>query len=461
MADQDPLLAVNRFGLGAAAGELAGVGGDVRGWVSASLAAPPASIPSSPAITGEEGLRLFIARREKLAALREVSGRQGRDQGSSGDMAMAAPRAGRDFIVPGQVLEAALAARLEVAVRTRAPFQERLALFWMDHFTAAATGFTGFFSDAYDREAIRTGMLGRFADLLRAAVLHPAMIFYLDNRNSTGPNSPMGAGGRRGLNENLAREVLELHTLGVDGGYTQHDVVAFAKVLTGWTLDVSPQPRGPQRIGFFPERHEPGPKTILGKTYTQDGPEQAVAVLNDLARHPTTARHVTRRMVRHFVGHGLPGLEERMAAVFRRTDGDLGAVTRALVTDAEAWVPPRKVRSPIELLLATARLLGGLPRLPDPPRALAAMGQPFWQAPSPKGWPIEDEAWAAPDAIKTRLDWAFELAARLPPGVDARALLDTAFGPAASAETRRAVERAADGRQALTLLLLSPEFQRR
>jgi uncharacterized protein (DUF1800 family) len=336
-------------------------------------------------------------------------------------------------------------------------------MFWADHFTAsAAAGFVGYLSEAYEREAIRPYLEGRFADMAKAAVLHPAMLFYLDNRNSTGPNSPLGlrSKGRRGLNENLAREALELHTVGVDGGYSQDDVIAFAKVLTGWSIDVSPNAEG-RRHGFFPDRHEPGAKTVLGRTYAGEGREQAFAVLDDLARHPSTARHVTRRMVRHFVGHGLPGLEARMAEVFRRTDGDLGAVTHALIADDDAWGPPRKLRSPVELLFATTRLLGGLPPQPAPPSALRAMGQPFWAPPSPKGWPIEDDAWAAPDAIKTRLDWASELAARAAPGIDARALLGTAFGPAASPETRRTVERAADGRQALTLLLLSPEFQRR
>jgi uncharacterized protein (DUF1800 family) len=452
------LTAVQRFGWGAGPGDGNAVARDPRGWVAATIGTAGPALEPFEAPRVEDALRLFLTRREVLQAARAAPGTPPSSNGMAAD-----PPGKPSFVAPGEVLGKALAARLDAAIRTPAPLGERLAAFWMDHFTAsAASGFTGYFLDAYEREAIRPHLFGQFADMARAAVLHPAMLFYLDNRNSTGPNSRLAqrSRGRRGLNENLAREALELHTLGVDGGYTQDDVIALAKVLTGWSVDIAPDARG-DRIGFFADRHEPGPKTVLGRSYPQDGPDQAIAVLNDLARHPSTARHVTRRMVRHFIGHGLPGLEARLAEVFRRTEGDLGAVTRALVADDEAWGPPRKVRSPVELLMATARLMGGLPQPPPAMRVLNAMGQPFWAPPSPKGWPMEDDAWAAPDAIKTRLDWASELAARAAPRTDARALLETAFGAAASAETRRTVERAADGRQALTLLLLSPEFQRR
>ncbi|MBP0491192.1 DUF1800 domain-containing protein [Pararoseomonas indoligenes] len=449
MPDPNVLPAVNRFGLGAAPGELARARPDPRGYVAAQIAAPPPPVVTEtvPADTAA-GLFLLTERRRILNERNALVKRGEADPGTP-------------FIRPGDVAAQEMALLLSTAVDTRVPLVERLAIHWSDHFTTAG-GFTGFLAGSMERQAIRPHMLGSFRDMLVAATLHPAMLFYLDNRSSVGPNSPFGRGSRRrGLNENLGREVLELHTLGVDGGYTQDDVIALAKILTGWTIDLDEPPKRPERVGFFPERHEPGPQILLGKTYAQEGPDQAIAALTDLARHPSTARHVTRRLVRHFVGEGVPALEARMAEVYRRTDGDLGAVTRALVSDGEAWGPPRKVRPPIELLLAASRLLGGLPPQPNPGRALKAMGQPFWDAPAPKGWPVENDAWAAPDAIKTRLDWASELATRLPPGTDARALLDAAFGPAASAETRRAVERAADGRQAITLLLLSPEFQRR
>lgn len=460
------LIAVQRFGLGAGPGELAAVARDPRGWAVAGATRAP-DAPPGEATDAQEAVALFLERRETV-------GRQARERTQMEGGGMGAPRseppprprnaAERGFTAPGEVVERDLLARVSLATTTQAPLAERLVLHWSDHFTAStASGFVGYFAGAFERDAIRTHLQGRFADMLTAAVLHPAMLFYLDNNNSVGPGSPQGqrSRGRRGLNENLGREVLELHTLGVDGGYTQDDVIAMAKVLTGWSVDIAPVARDPQRIGFRPEVHEPGPKTVLGKTYPQDGPEQAMAVLRDLARHPSTARHAARRLVRHMIGHGQPALEARMAEVFRRTDGDLAAVHRALVADADAWGPPRKVRPPIELVFAAARLLGRPPPAPPPVRALRAMGQPFWQAPVPKGWPDGDEAWAAPDALKTRLDWSGEVAGRMAAGTDARALLTAAFGPAASAETRRTIERAADARQALTLLLMSPEFQRR
>ncbi|MFC7734742.1 DUF1800 family protein [Roseomonas sp. GCM10028921] len=197
----------------------------------------------------------------------------------------------------------------------------------------------------------------------------------------------------------------ELHTLGVDGGYTQEDVLALASILTGWTVDLEERPSQAERAGFFPERHEPGPMTLLGKTYAQDGPDQAVAALADLApsRHPVPCH----------APNG-PALRRARAAGAGSADG--GGVPRhrgrsrrrhaALVMDDEVWVAPRKVRPPLEFLLASARLLGGLPPRPGPRVTLSAMGQPFWAAPSPKGWPAKDDPWAAPDAINTAPHWS-------------------------------------------------------
>jgi uncharacterized protein (DUF1800 family) len=213
----------------------------------------------------------------------------------------------------------------------------------------------------------------------------------------------------------------------------------------------------------LPNRHEPGEHVVLGRRYPQTGAEQAMAVLRDLARHPATARHVTHRLARHFLGDATtPRLQASLAETYLATQGDLAAVTGALIDAPEAWAArPHKLRPPIEMLLGAARLFGGLPDRPAPLAALQAMGQPFWGATSPAGWPEEDDAWASPDSLKTRLDWALELSARLSPGLDPRALAAEAFGTAASNETLQAIERAASVPQGLTLLVLSPEFQRR
>jgi uncharacterized protein (DUF1800 family) len=495
-------IATHRFGFGAAPGELRQAAADPRGHVLRQLDPVAESWDGLPGT--EEGIELFVARRRALDAQRRElvarlaaegaqAGRPAADgtappaampergppRGAPPDAMPPRPRAeamprpapgdaardnsmgGPDFIRPGDVMLADAEARQQRIMATDRPFRERLALHWMNHFTVAG-GFVEYFGGPMEREAIRPNMLGRFEDLLIAAVLHPAMIMYLDNRNSMGPNSP-AAKGRRGLNENLGREVLELHTLGSDGGYGQADVIALAAMLSGWSVDIRDRPLKPRRARFMPEMHEPGPQTLLGRVYPQQGADQAVAALRDLARSPAAARHVTRRLVQHFCGsEAQAGLQPALEAVYRRTGGDLAAVTRAMIEDDRAWDPaPRKVRPPVELVFGASRIAAQKFVLPRPVGALRAMGQGFWTAPAPKGWPEEDEAWAAPDAIKTRLDWAAETAARAPAGLDARALLDSGFGEAASAETRRAIERAANGRQALTLLLMSPEFQRR
>lgn len=436
------ILGQQRFGLLPAAGSGPAGRAEARDALLRQLSHPWPADATAGLPDSEAALSLFLARR--AAQRRDPAG---------------------PFVSPGAVIGQELDARLREAIGTPAPFLLRLALHWANHFTvSAAAGFTGYFAGAFEREAIRPNMLGSFEALLLACTTHPAMLFYLDNRSSVGPNSPAGLRRGRGLNENLAREVLELHSLGVDGGYTQADVQGLARILTGWSIDIS---EGDQpvagRIRFAPALHEPGPQVVLGRRYADTGPDQARAVLRDLAHHPSTARHVTRRLVRHFLGDAAPPeVGRHLARVFSDTGGDLKAVTTALLDSPAAWeLRPAKLRPPIELVLATARLLGQPPAPPPPGRALRAMGQPFQAPASPAGWPEEDDAWAAPDAVKTRLDWARDLAARLPAGLDARALLEQVFGPAASAETRRAVTRAADGRQAMVLLLMSPEYQRR
>ena len=430
-----------RFGLGPVPQQSSEAGPDPRTQLAQPVAIPAAAnLPSAA-----QGVELFLARQAAVRAAR-------RDQTTA------------SFITPIAVSEAELAARLQLAQTTAAPLHERLALHWANHFTVTRANYAGYLAGAMEREAIRPHILGRFEAMLRACTTHAAMLFYLNNRASIGPNAAAAGNGRRGLNENQARELLELHSLGVDGGYTQQDVQEVARILTGWTVRLEPgEAPAEGRIGFRPEWHEPGPRVVLGKRYPEGGAEQLDALLHDLARHPATARHVCRRLVRHFIGdQAPPALAETLAATFRETEGDLTAVTRALVSHPASWsTPAHKMRPPIELIFGAARLLGGLPQRPPLRRALGAMGQPWHGAGSPAGWPEEDNAWAAPDAVKTRLDWAQELATNLPPQTDARRLAEGPLSAALSAETRRAVQRAASGAQAMTLLLMSPELQRR
>jgi uncharacterized protein (DUF1800 family) len=306
-------------------------------------------------------------------------------------------------------------------------------------------------------------VLGRFADMLRAVTSHPAMLVYLDNAQSFGPTSTAGQKRKSGLNENLAREILELHTLGVAGGYTQADVTSLARILTGWTFAGREGRIGePGQFTFFPNGHEPGDHRLLGKLYAAGGIEQGEAALADLARHPATARHIARKLAQHFVADEPPQvLVDRLARTFEKTGGDLKAMALALLDSDEAWSSERpKIRSPQEFLMAAVRAVG---RVPEDPGLLLGplnvMGMPLWQPPGPNGWPDTVAAWATPKGMKSRLDISAAIAARLKESIHPGELLDATFGEAASRETRQAVTRAESRQQGLALLLMSPEFQ--
>ena len=306
-------------------------------------------------------------------------------------------------------------------------------------------------------------VLGRFADMLLAVESHPAMLVYLDNARSIGPDSLAGRNRGKGLNENLAREILELHTLGVRSGYSQDDVTSFAKVITGWTL--APPKQDPERGGEFvfnPRMHQPGPQHVMGKRYADAGVEQGRAVLLDLARHPATARHLAQKLARAFVADVPPAvLVESLAKRFEDTDGDLKEVAKTLVSSPEAWAAPReKLKTPGEWIVAALRATGASP--PDIRPVLQAhnlLGAPLWRPPAPKGFPDDSAVWM--DGIAERLDIANQLARRMAPLVDPEGAVDLALGPLATTETRQAVARAESRPQALALLLMAPEFQRR
>jgi uncharacterized protein (DUF1800 family) len=308
-------------------------------------------------------------------------------------------------------------------------------------------------------------VLGRFGDMLKAVEQHPAMLFFLDNQQSLGPDSRAGQNRKRGLNENLAREIMELHTLGVGGGYSQEDVTSLARIITGWTFAGRQGQLGaPGNFAFNANAHQPGAQRLLGKTYENNGVAQGEAALADIARHPSTAKFIATKFTRHFVADDPPpALVARLQEVFRKSDGDLRAMTLALVDSDEAWQAPlTKVRSPYEFLVATGRLLA---RIPEDPGlylgGLNQLGQPLWTPAGPNGFPDTNAAWAAPEGMKLRLDISAQIASRLGNNIDPRDLLEFAAADAASSETRQTIERAESRQQALALLLMSPEFQRR
>jgi uncharacterized protein (DUF1800 family) len=358
-------------------------------------------------------------------------------------------------------------ARLQRASLVDCGFTERLVVFWSNHFCISANkgGLARMWAGSFEREAIRPHVLGRFADMLKAVEQHPAMLYFLDNQQSLGPDSRAGQNRNRGLNENLAREIMELHTLGVGGGYSQDDVTSLARIITGWTFAGRQGKLGtPGVFVFNANAHQPGPQRLLGQLYEDNGVAQGEAALAFMARHPSTAKFIASKFARHFVADDPPqALVARLQDVFGKTDGDLKALATALLDSDEAWrAPPTKLRSPYEFVVATGRLLSQMPQ--DPSRYLGGLnllGQPLWSPAGPNGFADTNAAWAAPEGMKLRLDVSARVASRLADSIDPRDLLELAVADAASQETRRTIERAESRQQALALLLMSPEFQRR
>jgi len=433
--------AVARFGLGARDGEIEAASADPRAWVMAQLGDRTAPSALSDMPTGQSlAAELVRALNRGPESLQQTLKGAAREQ----------------FI-------AEIGARARLQIETAAPFYERLVAFWSNHFTVsiakpALLGLAG----AFEREAIRPHVTGKFAELLLAVLHHPAMLLYLDNAQSVGPRSRAGLNGKRGINENLGREVLELHTLGVDGGYGQADVEAFARMLTGWSI-------GGKRGGevgafhFYPQLHEPGAKILLGKTYAEGGEDEVERAAEDLARHPATAHHLALKFTRHFVADDpAEELVERVAERYLDSGGDLGAMAAFVAMQPEAWAQPlAKIKTPNELMISGLRALGRTPEPKAVAGSLKAMGQITFNAPSPAGWPDRAEGWVGPEALLQRADWAMAVARRIPPGPQPEQLLDRALGPAASAATRQAVERAPSSADGFALVLAAPEFQRR
>ncbi len=460
MSARDAVTALRRFGLGSRPGEPARIASDPRGFVLAQLdggALPEFGdlLTSAQLWQGAERFRVFNRKR------RQGQKESGEDAAGTDEIMDGATTPTR----PNVATRLETTARLHQAVTTDQPLIERLVGFWSNHFSVSMQGFfMRFIAGAYEREAIRPNILGSFHGLLHAVVRHPGMLVYLDNQRSIGPNSRAGQRRGRGLNENLAREILELHTLGVNGGYGQEDVVNLARALTGWTVSVAKNDRQ-GTFRFNPQWHEPGAVTIMGRTYPEGGIEQAEAVLDDLAAHPETARHVARKLALHFVGEeASPSLVDGLAAEFERSDGDLAALTRLLVSSDEAWLAEaRKVLPPYDFVVAVFRALDEEPKFEAATKALRTFGHIIWRAPSPAGWPDGDEAWASPHAVLERLDWVKLVAAGSSEsvGADIRVYAEDLFAGTLSDFTRQAIVRAESRQQALALLFMSSEFQRR
>jgi uncharacterized protein (DUF1800 family) len=500
-AKTQAVLALNRFGLGPRPGSIAAIAADPRGALLAELDRTPtlfaaaSSLPSSG-----QALRVVAEfndkRQAKIRAAKRADDQARKDKAKqdqarqqqmadAGAPASAAPNAATmaattmEKAADDAEAKATAAAdavphprekiyldeakvRTEAALSAEIGFSERLVWFWSNHFCVSADVIRSM-AGAYEREAIRPHVLGRFTDLLLAAEAHPAMLYYLDNLGSMGANSIAGLNRARGLNENMAREVMELHTLGVRSGYSQADVTSFANILTGWSwLPPADNPEHGGEFSFNPRLHEPGAQSVLGKSYADEGVEQGRAALRDFAAHPAAAHHLAEKLARHFIADTPPPeLVERMATVFRDTSGDLKEVAKTMVTSPEAWaVPPGKLKRPSEWVVGIVRA-AGITQV-DPKRftgGQALLGEGLWRPPAPKGFADDEASWI--DGVGRRLDIANNFAEREAGQLDPGYVIDTVLEGCVSPEVRDAVGHAESRQQALALLFMAAEFQRR
>ncbi len=460
-------IAANRFGLGARPGDLGKIEPQPQAWLLDQIQGPSRL---------SDDIRALPDSSVVLREVAELRREQRSQQNNSSDEA--APDIVEKYgkVIRKHYIEQAHA-RYHAAATTDYPFHERLVHFWSNHFAISADkqpipAVAGLF----ESEAIRPNVSGNFSDLLLAVEQHPAMILYLDNQRSVGPDSTLGKrasrgsrAGKVGLNENLAREILELHTLGVNGGYTQNDVTTFAKVITGWSIGGEAEngrfaEGEPGTFEFREVIHEPGTQKILGKKYSQSGMDQGTAVMHDLALHPSTAKFLATKLARHFVADEPPTeLVDKLAATYLENGGELSAMYETLIAAPQSWEKPfAKYKTPHDFVISTFRAFD---YAPDKAKfviaALDLMGQTPYRPGSPAGWPDTAEQWGGADALYKRIEWCNTVARFVGSRANPVDLGDAVLGPVFGAETRKAIARAESNVQGITLLLAAPDFQRR
>ena len=467
------------IGFGPAAGSIAAIADDPRGALLADLERPGAGRVAAAHLpnSAQAARTLFEFRAERLAkeklAQRAKKAAEAEGMGSAaanapnldGDAQAPVPQAAQTQqnpqpALPVQLVQNEGSVRVEAAVAAEIGFVERLVWFWSNHFCVSTDKIVSM-GGAYEREAIRPHVLGRFVDMLTAVETHPAMLFYLDNGLSIGPNSTAGINRDKSLNENLAREILELHTLGVRAGYSQDDVTRFANVLTGWTWVAFGEPSHGGEFVFVKRMHEPGEQAVIGKTYPDTGVNQGRTVLADLARQPATAAHIAYKLARHFVADQPPAsLVDKLTNSFTDSDGNLKELGKTLIAAEESWTLERtKLKRPSEWIISALRLTGAQWVIGRVMGGQALLGEPLWRPPAPNGFADYESAWI--DGLSQRVDVADNFASRAAERLDPVALVEAGLGPLASAQTRNTVARAQSRAQALVLLLMAPEFLRR
>ena len=453
MISRETLIATNRFGLGASPADIQQANANPKKWLRSQIKPDfiwPEIFADQP--TSAEILQKnYENRRVKVEAMRKALNKKKR----------------RGF-------NQALRIRLTHQVKTDQPFAERMVRFWSNHFTVSRTrGLIGPAIPAYENEAIRPFIFGHFEEMLLSVTLHPCMLIYLDNISSIGPNSKQGARRGKDLNENLAREILELHTMGAQGGYTQSDVTNFAKILTGWTVAKKrKRPKNqkvpPGQFFFNPRTHELGPQEFLGKSFKQNGINQGIAALREIARHPSTAKFIATKLVQHFIDDTpAPSDIQKIERTFIKTNGNLAAISRALIELESAWeTNGRKIKTPEELMISALRATHiegsfALPRRQLLFPALKTMGQEIFRAPSPAGWPDKGDAWIAPESLTHRLEWIRAFSRQSPGEINPVDVFNQTIGTFASKDAARLIKGAPSRADGLALIFSSPAFQRR
>ena len=447
-------IAANRFGFGTKKGELQKIAYDPRGWLESQLDARYAHNPAFDGLpTVIESVRNM---RDNMQKKRLFKRQQNPENIDLDKVKKLLQEQGKDYLKD-------IGLRTRVAAMSDTPFFERIVQFWSNHFTVSSTKKQemGIVVD-FEREAMRPNVMGSFHQLLRASTRHPAMLIYLDNQRSIGPKSLAGRRRDKGLNENLAREILELHTLGVNGGYTQQDVTEFAKILTGWTVDVDGKGDG-SGFRFVNLMHEPGDKTLLGEVYRNAGVDEGERALATFAAHPSTAKFVATKMARHFIADEPPASAvKKLAAAFTHYNGELKPVYRTLLAMEETWREPlAKVKTPNDYILSVMRSIGVEVDDLRLAGAFKMLGQMPFSAPSPAGWSDRAKDWVSAEAILQRINLAGYAARGASRMLEPKDLLAETIGPVASKETQQAILRAGSREEAITLLFASPEFQRR
>jgi uncharacterized protein (DUF1800 family) len=469
-AELDAALALSRFGLGAREGSIESIAQNPRGALKDEVTGRVLLTPAGPELrqTSELLVDLYaFLKDQKNQRSRQAASASGAQTPQPPAMVPGTAQQNPSPPLPQRVFLAEVDARFNGTIREPViGIGERLAMFWANHFAVAVGKGPGvrILAGAFEREAIRPHVYGRFEDMLLAVETHPAMLFFLDNQQSVGPASKASNHGKRGLNENLAREIMELHTLGVDGGYTQRDVTSLSRIITGWTVVGAEGRLGvPGTFAFNRAAHEPGSQALLGVSYPGDGVDQGRAALRDLAHHPATARHIAFKLARHFIADAPPpDLIASLAATFLKTRGDLSAVYLTLIGSEAAWNPTLvKIRSPLEFFVALLRASGERPKPNAIMAALNTMGQPLWNPSGPNGFPDTVDAWASSEGLGTRIDVASLVANQTPGRTDPRRFATETLGSLLSPDTQHAIARAETKSQAVSIAFLSPEFQRR